>query len=232
MRRVRAALIDAYHAQRPLEDFFGGFSLPGSWSAFEMRVDTNLRRYAANYCALGALVSTWTLLRTPRVLLGLASTAAAWLFFAFGRRAPAPRLGGVGVGGGGAAHVGVALAAGLLLTVALGGVRAVAWAAFLSFCTAAVHVALRSRGKGRAGDTVSGAMDSPPPGAAAAAAAGFGSGGAVLRARGAPAPPPTHYATPTFHRVAPVAGAPAAATVAGGTPLPDAATLPRPGGAR
>ncbi len=236
---MRSALTSAYNAQRPLGDFFGGFGVPRSWAAFELRVDTNVRRYAANYGACSALIFLWTLLRTPRLLLCLLFTALAWALLAFGRRPPAPRLGAPPPRGGAAdsaaVHAGVALAAGLTLTVVLGGVRAVAWAAFVSFCASAVHVALRARGKGRSGESVTGEAETPPAspaGAAAAgaggAAAGFGSGGAVLRARGAPPPAqPAVFATPAFHRIAPMSGAPPAASIIG-TPLPDAATLPRP----
>jgi hypothetical protein len=247
LKRLRSHLFDAYGAQRPLSDFCGACSVPRSWSSFETRVDANVRRYLANYLAVGALTLTWALLRTPRLLVCLLATACAWALLSLGARGPPPRLGGGGGGGsgGGAARAGVALAVGVCLTVALGGVRSVAWAVFVAFCACAVHVALRARGKGRGGDaTASGFVEgspppsphspagsarTPPPAQPRAGGAGgaFGSGGAALRARGGAPPPPSEFATPPFHRIAPVSGAPPVAS--GATPLPDAATLPRPG---
>ena len=112
----------------------------------------NWHRYGGNYCTVGLLLSTWTLLRSPRLLLALASVALLWLYLfrvrKQGREVPNLGLrGGVGEGlggsGGGARQWGL-LAVAILVIYLCGLVLSMALVALWAAIMIGAHACLRT----------------------------------------------------------------------------------------
>jgi len=140
LRRSFVALLEK---QRPLREFFGGFSIPTHWPATETRAHANYHRYLWNYVTVCLLICTWMLLRSPRLLLSLTLLGLTWLFVV------SPQ--GTSIGGASPSSSTSAKQTGLLVLAVLfvywaGAVSAIIQAGIWTFLVCVLHMVLRREG--------------------------------------------------------------------------------------